>query len=212
MTVAAGIGSWAQRLLRIVHYRPEQWAVSDWDRAYSSGQLAYFGDMDELARYSILTGYVRNLGWPPSIVDIGCGGGLLRRHLQGLPFASYVGIDISDVAVRRAMALADDRTKFVCGDVMTSDIPATDVIVLNEVLYFAEDPGALLGRIGTVLRPGGRLLVSMWRHPGDHLLWAQLGRRFLLEDQVDVRNPANSLARRGWRVASYYSATSRAVR
>jgi 2-polyprenyl-6-hydroxyphenyl methylase/3-demethylubiquinone-9 3-methyltransferase len=212
VTVAARIGSWAPRLLRIVHYRPEQWAVSEWDRAYSSGQLAYFGDMDELARYSILTGYVRHLGGQPTIVDIGCGGGLLRRHLQGLPFASYLGIDISDVAVRQAMTLADDRTTFVCDDVITSDIPAADVIVLNEVLYFVEDPGALLGRIATVLHPGGRLMVSMWRHSGDHLLWAQLGRRFPLEDQVDVRNPASSLSRRGWRVASYYSATSRETR
>jgi SAM-dependent methyltransferase len=206
MSIRTRMGNTAERLRSLLRYRPDRWAVSEWDRAYSTGQLAYFADIDELPRYSILTGYVRHLGGSPDIVDIGCGDGLLRSHLEGVPFSSYLGIDLSEAAVQRAGSLADLRTSFLCADVMVADIPQADVVVLNEVLYFAEDPGALLERVDQALRPDGHLLVSMWRHPGDRRLWALLRERFPLEDVVTVQNPASSLARRGWQFGRYRSA------
>lgn len=203
MSIASRLESGALRLRSLVRYRPERWSIAEWDRAYASGQLAYFGSIDEMARYSILAGYVRHLEGSPVIVDVGCGEGLLRRHLHGVLFASYLGIDLSEVALQRAGFLADSRTTFVCADIMTANISRADVVVLNEVLYFAKDPGALLERVALLLRPDGRVLVSMWRHPGDRHLWAALERRFHLEDTVTVRNPASRLAGRGWRLARY---------
>src|SRR5664280_1484384 len=100
MNFALRVEAGANWLRGLSRHRPEQWAVADWNRAYASGQLAYFGDIDELARYSILAGYLRRFGGEPDIIDVGCGYGLLRRHLEGTPFASYLGIDISDEAVR----------------------------------------------------------------------------------------------------------------
>src|SRR6185437_16252583 len=130
MSLAAQARTLADRLTGIVRHRPERRAVSEWDRAYSSGQLAYFGDLDEFARYSVLTGYVRYIGGRPDIIDIGCGDGLLRSHLEGLPFASYLGIDLSGVAVAAAQGLIDASTTFICTDVMTSKVPDADVVVL----------------------------------------------------------------------------------
>jgi hypothetical protein len=43
----------------------------------------------------------------------------------------------------------------------------------------------------------------MWRHPGDRYLWRQLDRHLRVEDVVHLQNPANRLARRGWKVACY---------
>jgi len=77
---------------------------------------------------------------------------------------------------------------------MTANMTRADVVVLNEVLYFAEDPGALLERVALPLRPDGRVVVSMWRRTGDRYLWAALERRFYLEDTVTVHNPAGQLA------------------
>ena len=100
MRVASLPGAAIRRCLGLVRHRPESWAVAEWERAYSSGQLAYFSDMDELARYSLLAGYVRYIGERPDILDIGCGEGLLRRHLDGVPIGHYTGIDLCSTAIR----------------------------------------------------------------------------------------------------------------
>ncbi|MGA7417477.1 MAG: class I SAM-dependent methyltransferase [Acidimicrobiales bacterium] len=159
--------------------------------------------MDELARYSLLAGYVRYIGERPDILDIGCGEGLLRRHLDGVPIGHYTGIDLCSTAIARARGLRDGFTTFLCADVMSTELASADLIVLNEVLYFADDPTAMLERIAGLLRPDGHLLVSIWRHAGDRHLWSNLRRHFRLEDTVKIQNPSSRLARRGWRVACY---------
>ncbi len=203
MRVASLPGAAIRRCLGLVRHRPESWAVAEWERAYSSGQLAYFSDMDELARYSLLAGYVRYIGERPDILDIGCGEGLLRRHLDGVPIGHYTGIDLCSTAIARARGLRDGFTTFLCADVMSTELASADLIVLNEVLYFADDPTAMLERIAGLLRPDGHLLVSIWRHAGDRHLWSNLRRHFRLEDTVKIQNPSSRLARRGWRVACY---------
>jgi len=72
--------------------------------------------------------------------------------------------------------------------------------VCNEVLSVAPDPDQLLATVRSVLRPGGHLLTSTWRHPGDQQLLRLVDRRFTRLDTVDARNPANAIATRGWRV------------
>lgn len=43
-------------------------------------------------------------------------------------------------------------------------------------------------------------------------LWSPLRAHFSFEDEVTVRNPANCLARKGWRLASYRFDTIRLAR
>ena len=180
-------------------YTPERWSLADWERAYGSGHLAYFDGIDEVARYGVLAAYIRLLPDGASVLDIGCGAGGLRRHL---PNNDYVGVDLFPTAIATAQQLFDGgRSQFVCADVMTADLDAADVVVLNEVLYFAIDPSAMIRRAVELRRRDGKILVSMWRHPGDRYLWRQLDRHLRVEDVVHLRNPANRLARRGWKVA-----------
>ena len=187
----------------LVPYRPERWTEQDWARAYTSGQLDYFADLDELARYSILAGYARVFGSGSRILDVGCGSGLLRQSLGDVAFTSYLGVDLSADAVEQARHRADDRTDFRVGDVMALDLPVADIVVLNEVLYFAPDPGAMLDRIRSLLADGGILVTSIWRHPADRVLWRLIDARFERLDAVLVRDEGSRLARRGWRMACY---------
>ena len=188
-------------------YRPESWSVARWNESYASGQLTYFADLDELARYSILIGYLRFFNGRPSILDVGCGPGLMRQRLDDKRFRQYVGIDLSAEAIRRAGSMADERTTFVCGDFTDFDGPTVDVVVLNEVLYFAASPARMLDHVGACLRAGGLLLTSIWRHPGDLSLWRLLDQRFEALDAVRVCNESSRLAPDGWRISCHRNPT-----
>ncbi len=194
------------RTLGVLPYRPEQRSTQEWTAAYQAGALGYYGRLDELARYSILLGYI---SWasaarsdhPPSVLDVGCGTGLLRERLEGVPFSEYVGVDLSEAAIDAARSRAHPRSRFVVGDAADLDLGRFDVVVLNEILYYAADPAAFLRRMGAALEPDGLLLVSMWRHPGDRTLWRTVDSVFPVVDRVEVRNRANPANARGWTVA-----------
>lgn len=188
-----------------LRYRTEPWTADEWRVGYTSGHLDYFGGMDELPRYSLLIGYLIFLGGTPEILDVGCGQGLLRARLDGFGFRRYVGIDPAPAAIEQAAVLADERTEFSVGDVTDTRISlgTFDVVVCNEVLSVAADPVAVLDRVRTVLRPGGHLLTSTWRHPGDDQLLRLVDERFTAVDAVDARNPANPIALHGWRVSCH---------
>lgn len=199
------LDAWGRRL-GVLAYRPEQRSSAEWSRAYGAGSLDYYAELDELARYSVIAGYIN---WAASadgagarsVLDVGCGPGLLRARLEGPALGDYVGIDLSETAIDAARAAAYPRARFLVGDVTTTELDRFDVVVLNEVLYYAADAGAFLGRIGALTNDNGIVIVSMWRHPGDHKLWNTVDEVLPVIDRVEVRNRANAMNQRGWIVA-----------
>jgi len=185
--------------------RPYELQTSVWDRDYGRGKLDFYGDLDELARYSILVGYVKFLGRGQSILDVGCGVGLLRERLEGVEFGRYLGIDPSAAAIESAGHLADDRTSFAVAEASVAELGQFDVVVCNEVLYVVPDTEALLDQIHQLVRPGGHLLTSIWRHSGDVALHRWLDSRFELADAVELRSLTRSGRR--WRLACHRRST-----
>jgi SAM-dependent methyltransferase len=203
--VAADVG----RRIGVLPHQPERWSTDQWTDAYGSGQLEYYGTLDELARYSLLVGYV-GFFFPsgpdrtaPRVLDVGCGTGLLRARLDGTGVGDYVGVDLSGAAVASAERRRLPRSRFVVGDAAALDLGRFDVVVLNEMLYYIEDLAAFFDRLGELLEPSGLLLVSMWRHPGDRSLWRAVDERFPLVDRVEARNRANEVNPRGWIVSCH---------
>lgn len=189
--VRAGVLSYSRR-----------WVLSaaDWDREYDKGVLEYYGELRELARYSVLIGYLREQGGALDVLDIGCGVGLLRGRLRDDEVARFVGTDPSSVAVQRARE-AHPADEFVVTELPEVALGPFDVVVCNEMLYYVDDLDALLERIGALLAPGGRLLTSIVRHPGDVTLHRALDERFERVDAVVVRSesgPGNA-----WRLACH---------
>lgn len=69
-----------------------------------------------------------------SVLEFGCGSGLLASRLMAAGAKSYYGIDISPVAIARADELAKkegfaDRAKFVATEVLSHDFPKADLVI-----------------------------------------------------------------------------------
>lgn len=183
-------------------YRPVAFdPVDDWDTHYGAGDLDHYKNLAEISRYSLLLGYLTFFGDSPSVLDVGCGAGILVERTRGLGWSRYLGIDPSSAAIEQADRLSDDATTFRVAESPTPDLGQFDFVVCNEMLYCVPDAARLLDTIPAVLKPGGHLLTSIWHHPGDTALHKMLGRRFRLVDAVDVKNVTTG--GKSFRVACY---------
>jgi len=101
------------------------------------------------------------------ILDIGCGNGLPATRELALSH-EVTGVDISEQQIVRAASNVP-AAAFICGDVRDVDLPvgAFDAIVaLYPIDNIArEDYPLLFRRLGELLRPNGRLLLSA--EPGE---------------------------------------------
>jgi SAM-dependent methyltransferase len=112
------------------------------------------------------------------ILDIGCGTKPYRHYFKS---TDYVGLEIAgrdhDPAVL-ADAVYD-------GDVLPFDDARFDGVVLFQVLEHVFEPERLLSEIARVLRPGGRLLITVpfvWdehEQPYDYGRYSSFGLRHL---------------------------------
>ena len=91
-----------------------------------------------------------------SVLDIGCSDQQLKRHLP--PNTEYIGLDYWDTAIYRYKTRPS-----VFGD--AQHLPfrnkSIDTVVMLEVLEHIPDPEKVFKEIGRVLKPKGRLIMSM---------------------------------------------------
>lgn len=101
-----------------------------------------------------------------SILDAGCGSGPLSAALRDRG-AIMTGFDLSEVMIelarRRLGEDADLRVHDLAAPLPYDDA-AFDDVVASLVLHYLEDWAAPLAELRRVLRPGGRLIVSV-NHP-----------------------------------------------
>ena len=110
--------------------------------------------------------------WPARILDVGCGSGPLLAALRDRG-AIVTGIDKSagmlELARRR---LGDDADLLVAelGSPLPFPDDTFDDVTASLVLHYLEDWGPALAELWRVLKPGGRLIVSV-NHPFAENLW-----------------------------------------
>lgn len=152
-----------------------------WESQYVGERWSYLDDLEELSRYSVIVGYIQFLKPQGSILDAGCGEGILLQRLSGVPYSRYVGIDISQTAIDRAAKGANSQIVFRQADVQRF-VPAEsfDAIIFNEVLYYLEQPLETVQRYEAWLRPGGIFVVS---------LYAQSTRAVAISSRLQDRYP-----------------------
>ena len=189
-------------VFKVLGYRPQNVSVAAWDREYSAGAWKYLETIGSLAGQATILGYCQFLG-PASILDVGCGAGLLAAKLKVLPFQSFLGIDISPMAISQAKSLEDPRTAFaVCaaGDFHTDT--RFDAVIFNQCMNYMADPAATLAHFSKFLTPHGRLIVSMCETARARAAWPLLERDMIVEDattyiQAEGRGTTKVLKPRG---------------
>ena len=97
-----------------------------------------------------------------SILDLGCGDGVLLQHLQvRYPTATLVGVDLSDAEVERA-ARRLPNAKFYCAPIHEFDSGERfDAIVAHLVLGIVPQLPQALAHVHTLLKPNGKLIFAI---------------------------------------------------
>jgi 2-polyprenyl-3-methyl-5-hydroxy-6-metoxy-1,4-benzoquinol methylase len=186
---------------RILGYRPQQVTVAAWDREYREGCWRYLDSIGSLAGHASMLGYVQFLA-PETILDVGCGAGVLAGKLKVLPFRSLLGIDISAEAIAQAAAMTDARSSFaVCeADAFETD-RMFDAILFNQIMNYLPDPRRTIAHYARFLSPRGHIIVSMAENPRALAAWPLITRDMAVVDsmtfeQAEGRGTTKVLAKR----------------
>jgi len=175
-------------LFPLLGYRPQQVTQEAWDREYREGSWDYLSGIENVAGLAAVMGYTQHLG-PRTILDAGCGEGLLAAKLRLLDYENYLGLDISKAAIARANAnLGDARTHFEVTDLHNFESGRQfDAIIFNQSLYYLSDPQAVLKRYAAMLSPGGHFIISMADMPRTRVLWPLVEDVLKPLDMMDTR-------------------------
>lgn len=169
----------------------------------------------------MLTARFRHLALEPGhrVLDLGCGEGRHAHGLHMLGGLDVVGVDLDEASLRTAReglatlpprAAGDPhRTSFLAGDAtrLAFADDTFDAVICSEVLEHLPDYDAALREIRRVLRPGGRLCVTVPHGWPERICWRlapppggypfQPGGHIRIFDEVDLRY---SVERRGFRL------------
>jgi 2-polyprenyl-6-hydroxyphenyl methylase/3-demethylubiquinone-9 3-methyltransferase len=119
------------------------------------------------------------------VLDLGCGGGLLSEALarEG---ADVVAIDLAPevLEVAKLHLLENGLTvdyRLISAEALAAEEPASfDAVTCMEMLEHVPDPGAVIGAIARLLKPGGRVFLSTLNRTPQSFAAAIVGAEYLL--------------------------------
>jgi len=141
---------------------PRRWFFDAWSRFYDLGPVqraiyrpVHQGVLDVLVSRS-----------PPSVLDVGCGTGILTTRLRtALPNSSVYGCDFSLGMLQQASARgrAAGGPEWIQGDATRLPVRTGSVgaVVSTEAFHWFPEPGAALSEFRRVLIPGGALVLGL---------------------------------------------------
>jgi SAM-dependent methyltransferase len=99
------------------------------------------------------------------LLDVGCGTGALLGALAGRGAPDKLnGVDLSPAMVARARGRLPAAVRLAVADAADLPFPAGsfDVVVSSSSFHFWPRPERVLGELGRILAPGGRLAITDW--------------------------------------------------
>jgi 2-polyprenyl-3-methyl-5-hydroxy-6-metoxy-1,4-benzoquinol methylase len=104
-----------------------------------------------------------------SVADLGCGSGVILSEILIMkPLWTGYGLDISESSIRYARGLAAhkqvaERASFRTGNIAKLPYPdqSLDLIVASEIIEHMPEPEKVVKEIARVLRPQGKLVLTM---------------------------------------------------
>ncbi len=160
----------ARNVLRAVK---QKWGSSAakrhlWDEEYGTGRWDHCDHSPGARVYDYIEKYARE----GDILDLGCGSGNTAAEIDGDQYRSYTGIDISEIALKKARARSQELGRSAKNQFLQSDIisvtPATkyDVILFRESIYYVPSRRikAVLDHYKKYLTDKGVVIVNVGEH------------------------------------------------
>ena len=164
-----------------------------WESQYRSGHWARLNNLTEVGHNSVVFSYITHLRPQGSILEIGCGEGILLRKLKKVGYSRYVGIDMSAFAIEKCREFADEKTSFVVGDAESHSYDSRfDFVVLNEAIYYFVEPIKTLEHYVRYLAPGGLFVISIFDKPRTRAIRRRLKACFPVLDETRITNAGGS--------------------
>jgi SAM-dependent methyltransferase len=137
-----------------------------WDAEFSGGRWTCLESMPDDCVYA----HVERHANGGSILDLGCGPGTTGPELAAESYASYTGVDISEVAVEKARRKAEEchrahTNRYFQGDIVSyAPNRAHDVILFGDSLYYVPQRLILpmLKRYSQHLTPTGVFVARIY--------------------------------------------------
>ena len=102
-----------------------------------------------------------------TVLDIGCGGGILAESMAKAGAASVLGIDLADKSIKVAKLHALEagiknlRYQSIAAEELAAQQPASfDAITCMEMLEHVPDPASIVQAAAAALKPGGTAFFS----------------------------------------------------
>ena len=129
-------------------------------------------DAHSLFKYTIVAEALASHGLSGRLVDVGCGNGLLQRHLASLGWNDTVGVEPSGNPTGRenlGLTIYSEPVQTFLG--RPGMAGGFDVAVANHVLEHSYEPPKLLAQLRQLVRPGGHVLIATPNLRGAAMRW-----------------------------------------
>lgn len=138
-----------------------------WNKQYRRGRWESLKNKIESKRYYQLVDFMREFGVSkPTILDLGCGDGVLNSRMEGFEYEYFLGVDFSSVSIEKAKAKHFKNAQFIAKDIIAFRPDRNfDVIIFNEAFYYIpeEHKQSVLDLLIDHLTPNGILITSIFR-------------------------------------------------
>jgi SAM-dependent methyltransferase len=150
----------------LASYGPTSIKKRIWDRDFSGGKWDFIDNTLGDCVYPYLEKYAHN----GNILDLGCGPGNTANELAAEVYRSYVGVDISEAALAKAVKRTQengraDNNSFVASDFLGyRPTQEFDIILFRESLYHVPygQVKPILDKYSRNLKPSGVFIVRLY--------------------------------------------------
>jgi SAM-dependent methyltransferase len=154
----------------LTSYGPSSIKKLLWDKDFSGSKWDFIDNTVGDCVYPFLEKYAHN----GDILDLGCGPGNTANELDSGAYKTYIGVDISEVALAKAVKRTQqngraDKNSFVCSDFLGyAPTRGFDIILFRESLYHVPYGQVLeiLDKYSEHLKSSGVFIVRLYA--GDH--------------------------------------------